>query len=389
MISNHENHIIGMIYDAAIDPNLWKNVLEEICLYTGSSTCIYTYLDQLNPSQNFVITHNIAEKELITYADEHLDVIDMRLHGNEMKLRGIGRPYRIDCRSYEFMTNTDEQRFFEKCLKPSNICFINSVLLDHGPYKWAVIAVHRPNTANHYHSQDLIVLERIAKHLRRSLQIYRHYQQVQQENNDYLKLFEKLSVGVLLLNAQSELYFSNQIAQQILHESNVLWLDQKNTLKTTVFYQSQLDQLIESCFNSSGHYLREHQDRGGVIGISTSNIRQPIMLTIFPLTDVHHPNLNQITLKNTVAIFISKPNEKKEIPRGVLKDLFSLSPREVELCELFLNGLDFETLATHCNVTLSSIRTYMKNIYSKTQCKSQAELLRLLHGLTQNFEHIK
>lgn len=389
MISDHENQIIGLIYDAAINPYLWKNVLEEICIYTGSSTSIYTYMDQLNPKQNFVVAHNISEKELITYAEENLDVIDMRIHGDSMKQKGVGQPYTIDCSSYEFMPNSDELKFFEKCLKPSNICYLNGVLLDYGPYKWAVIAVHRPNTASRYQQNELIKLERIAKHLRRSLQIYRHYHQVQAENSDYYKLFNQLDVGVILLNAQAELYFSNDIAQQVLRDSKELWIDQKNNLKTSASYQVRLDQLIESCLNKSSVKINNKQEQGGVMGISIPNHAQPIMLTIFPLTDDHSSELNQIARQKVVAIFISKPSEKKIIPPGILKDLFSLSPREVEICDLFLNGSDFEKLAEHCSITMSSLRTYMKIIYSKTGCNSQTELLRLLHGLTQNFKHIE
>ncbi|WP_410169330.1 helix-turn-helix transcriptional regulator, partial [Acinetobacter indicus] len=37
---------------------------------------------------------------------------------------------------------------------------------------------------------------------------------------------------------------------------------------------------------------------------------------------------------------------------------------------------------------LSSVRTYFKNIYEKTECTSQIELMHLLMGCTIHFEHI-
>lgn len=83
MLSDKENEIIELIYDAALQPKLWGRVLEEIVRFTQSTTAIYSYLDQLNPEQNFVITHNIPAEGLENYHKEHLDVIDMKLHGEK------------------------------------------------------------------------------------------------------------------------------------------------------------------------------------------------------------------------------------------------------------------------------------------------------------------
>ena len=51
-------------------------------------------------------------------------------------------------------------------------------------------------------------------------------------------------------------------------------------------------------------------------------------------------------------------------------------------------GYKIEDIAEQCGITLSSVRTYFKNIYEKTQCCSQIELMHLLIGCTIQFEHI-
>ena len=61
-----------------------------------------------------------------------------------------------------------------------------------------------------------------------------------------------------------------------------------------------------------------------------------------------------------------------------LKQTFNLTKRERELCELFINGMNLEKAASHMGLTRSSIRTYLRNIFSKTPCNSQAELMKLL-----------
>ncbi|ENW90285.1 MULTISPECIES: helix-turn-helix transcriptional regulator [Acinetobacter] len=113
-----------------------------------------------------------------------------------------------------------------------------------------------------------------------------------------------------------------------------------------------------------------------------------LMLTIIPF------NLSQ--LKNTeglpeqvyVAVFVTETEQKYYLAADFLKQQYHLSNREIELCELFINEHDLEKIAEYCQLSLSTVRTYFKNIYAKTQCNSQAELIHLLMGITVNFEHI-
>ncbi|ATO18283.1 helix-turn-helix transcriptional regulator [Acinetobacter sp. LoGeW2-3] len=385
MLSDKENGIIELIYDAAIDPKLWGKVLEEIVAFTQSTTAIYTYLDQLNPEQNFVITHNIPEVGLENYHKEHLDLIDMKLHGEKMKALGVGRSYILDSLPYESMPYTDQQKFYEKCLKPSNIRYVNGVLLDHGAYKWAMFAIHRSHDSKGYSEHDKKILERFAKHLRMSLQIYKQVVELKSENRKNIQILEKLKVGVILLNEKMELRFSNQSAQNILNQTNLIWVDQKQCIKTLANYQNQLDQLILSVLNQSAEASMNYE-KGGVLCIKNT-AESSLMLTVVPLNNIPHDEL--IKINKAVAIFITPSNAKYSLSKKVMKEVYNLSPREIEICELFLNGYDLEGITQHCKITMSSLRTYLKTIFSKTKCNSQVELIRLLMGLTFNFEHIE
>lgn len=386
MISDKENQIIELIYDAGLKPDLWEKVLEEITKFTHSSTAIYTYMDQLNPSNNFVFSHNIPREGLENYQKENLDVIDMRLHGERMKQIGVGRSYSIDSRPYATTQDTDAQKFYELCLKPSNICYLNGVLLEHGPYKWAMFAIHRPQDTRKYTPTDAKIIERFAKHIRRSLQIYRQISESRQENENYLQLIEKIKVGVVFLNEKNELQYSNQFAQKILNQTTSIWIDQRNHFKTIQNYQAELEKIIWVTLNQA---LNEGQseEKGGVICIPQTNAEPAIMLTVVPLGRVIQSEI--IKSHKMVAIFISQVNAEKSLSSKILKDMYMLSPREIQICELFLNGLKLEEISLKCQITMNSMRTYMKTIFSKMNCCSQADLMRLLLNLTINFEHIE
>ena len=80
MKAERENNIIAKIYDAALLPALWLEVIQDIVQYTQSHSAIFTGLDQFNPAYDFVYTYNIPEESLAAYQDERIRVIDMKLH---------------------------------------------------------------------------------------------------------------------------------------------------------------------------------------------------------------------------------------------------------------------------------------------------------------------
>ncbi len=383
MLAEQESHIIGKIYDAALDSQLWPQVLERIVDYTQSKTAIFTVLDQLNPNYDFVYTHNISKESLAAYQDEQVKVIDMRIHTPLWEKAGVGGVIHQNCLSYAEMPGSDEYIFYKKCLEPTGVAYITAVLLDAGQYRWGVLGLHRSPQSHAYTQQEIDILQRLGKHLRRALQIYRQLCAVQQENRELYNLLDCLKMGVIILNEKACIQHTNIKARQILERSSLLRPDRCNRLKVTPAAQGKLEALIQSALFKKN--LLSPHDTGGVLGLHQPAKEQSLMLTVVPLSDVISINANQ---QQRVAIFLTESSERHQLAEQFVKDRYGLSNRELQLCELFLNGLNLEQIAEHCGISLQSARTYLKHIFSKTQCSSQVELIRLLMGLTVNFEHI-
>ncbi len=64
-------------------------------------------------------------------------------------------------------------------------------------------------------------------------------------------------------------------------------------------------------------------------------------------------------LKKTVSAYVSD---------------YNLSNREDEVLRLLMDGLSYKQIAASCNVTLDTISTHIRNIYSKLNIHSRAEL---------------
>lgn len=379
-----EHDIIGLIYDAALNPQLWPKTLACIVEFTESCTAIFTALDQLNPAYNFLYTHNIHEKSLVAYQDERVKVIDMNIHAPLWEKTGVGGTIIKNCLPYADMPNSDEFIFYKKCLEPSGVAYITAVLLDQGQYSWGVLGLHRSPLKHEYTSHEAKILQRLGKHFRRALQIHRQLSAVKQENRELYHLLDCLKTGVIIIDEDHVIRHSNIKARLILGHSGLLWPDQYNRLKVPHAFQDKLSALIQSALFQQN--LIGQVEAGGVLGVFDVAQEQSLMLTVVPLSRMNSGVY--LSQPKQAAVFITDSCGHHQLASEFLLDLYALTKRELQMCELFLNGLNLEQIAEHCGISLQSARTYLKHIFSKTQCTSQVELIRLLTACTINFEHI-
>ena len=386
MLSEQESIIIVKIYDAALQPTLWPEVLQEIVVFTNSKTAIFTALDQLNPNHDFVFTHQIPQVGLDAYQEERIQVIDMQLHVPLWQQAGVGGIVNQDLSHYAHMpTDSDQFVFYDKCLKPADIVYFGGVLLEEGKHRWSVLGIHRALQSQPYTDDELTVLARLGTHLRRALQIHRQLSVVQHENQELYKLLDCLNVGVMILDQQKCIRYSNLNATKILEKSALLYPNQFNHLKTNTRFQAQLDQYIDSALyqQKSVNVI----DCGGVLGLYENEQDHPLMLTVVPLSKMPQWGVHHIAQPH-VVVFLTERSQQRQLAKQFMHNTYDLSKRELQLCELFLNGLELDEIAQHCDISIQSVRTYFKNIFSKTHCNGQVELIRLLNGLTLDFEHI-
>lgn len=381
MLAEQENKVIGMIYDAALDPKLWQGVLAEIVDLTKSTTSIFTTTDQLCPNYDFVFTHNIPFESIQAYQDEQVKVLDMRLHAPLWSEKTLGDTVLNTFAHYAAMPiDSDEFLFYEKCAKPTNISHVAAVLLERSVYSWAVFAVHRAPMLKAYNEQEEKILKRLGKHIRRALQIYRQMRKLEEDKNNINRVLDHFKIGVILLNSSSKITYSNAVARSLLEKAQLLEVDKNNNLRTLKEFQNKLNQLINGALFEENNCPSE--ENGGVLAVYDRDNIFSLMLSILPFSE------NKEQKNKQVAVFITQTNQPLYIAKDYLAQKYKLAKREIDVCELFVNGLSLELIAQQMNITYGTVRMYIKSIFAKTGCSSQVELMQLLISIKIEFEHI-
>lgn len=387
--ASNEHHLIGDIYDAALNPTLWSGILSRIAGLVGANSAIITALDTLNTDYTLAFTHNIPADALRIYREAGLDALDMEVNGAPLIEQGIGTMIyssEVYGSQEEYIRRCGD--LYHRCFVPSNIHYLSGTLLDHGDFRWASLGIHRPEQEAAFTPAQTAPLARMSPHIRRALQIHRQLTNVQRQNARLYRMLDGLTTGVILLNRHAQICYANVQAEQILRQHGSLRVTVREGLQAVQPAQDEeLRQLIQAAVTTG---LREtgNVSGGGVIGLKQQSRSNPLMLTVTPLSGL--AGYGELANDGVAAaIFLSDPHARHSLSRKLLKGSYGLTERECDLCEAFVNHVLLENMATACGLSLSSLRSYMKTIYEKTRQHSQAELMRLLMALTLDFEHIR
>lgn len=202
------------------------------------------------------------------------------------------------------------------------------------------------------------------------------------ENASYLyRVFDRLNTGVVLLDQDQHVFYKNLIGQKILDNSKLLNMGMgHHQLKVEKTFHDKFAQLLAKAYALNGVKSTVSSEQDILVLYDEDEL---LILNIVPIShiaDVNHPNY----LNDIVAIFVRQPS-KHYLLRDLLKQKYKLTNRELEICHLFIHKMNLEEISEVCDVTRSSLKTYMKNIFAKVEVNSQSELMHLL--LTNTTEH--
>jgi DNA-binding CsgD family transcriptional regulator len=85
---------------------------------------------------------------------------------------------------------------------------------------------------------------------------------------------------------------------------------------------------------------------------------------------------------SAVAVLLKRPSRLKlDVPRSVVRELFCLTDRELDVAMLLVGGHSLEEIAKSHHTQVNTVRYHLKSIFEKTGAHRQAELIVLLANL--------
>jgi len=184
-------------------------------------------------------------------------------------------------------------------------------------------------------------------------------------------ILDKLDRGIVLLDSNGALVDANSLARDILESGDGIQLRGGRFAFADLELDARLVRLIELAGRSAAGS-----------SIIAARIKRPradaYRIVVSPLGAGDKAGVAFVAI-------IYGPSERREIADTVLKELYGLTRAQAEVARRLHAGRSVEETASDLELSLNTVRTHLKVIFSKCEVQSQAELMHLLALGPQNF----
>lgn len=355
--------LVESLYEAALNPEGWRNVATDLARAFHSGSCAVQLRD-LATGQTVVLTNtdNYNAKAIADY-EAHFHATDMYVDG-AMKL-GVGVPLLgsqvVDDNA---LLNSE---YYADWLKHVGIFHLTGAMMAVDTGAIAGIGIHRALGSHGYNEDDRQAMGLLLPHLTRALQMYRKLSRLERQGGIGLAALEALAVGVMVVNAAGKLLFTNTVAEKLLQKGQGIAVSHGHLRAQFNDRNLMLQQTIrEAIAGFSGR-----SSHGGMLTMPRRE-GLPLSLLVCPAPGYR---LGADRLQAAAIIFVNNPDDRITPTEAALCAQFGLTPAEARLTAALLDGEHLDDYAIRTGLSPHTVKTQLKAVFAKTGCGRQADVV--------------
>lgn len=358
---SQESVLLDTLYFAPYERNGWQQFLQNLVQYSDSRSARLLVLNQSADKVLSSTQVNTDEKAHQVYVEHFVNRCPWR---PELARKTSGSLYStyldFSCDQKGFY----HSEFFNDWAKPLDIHHGACGTVWKNEDSSVQLLIQRTSGQGYYKQQEMRALNALLPHVRRALRLETLAAQQQKQG------------AMLLINAQGKVVYLSPEARHYMDESCISV--RNNRLQILhVEKQSQLCRLLKK-------WPASHHDvacqAGGSITLERPG-KPALRLLVVPL----HPQADRGLLfpsDTQVAIYISEVAKRPDSDQQRLCALLGLTAAEARVASLIAQGKTLQEIPALCGISIHTVRTQLKSVFRKTDASSQAQLTRMILGMT-------
>ena len=219
--------------------------------------------------------------------------------------------------------------------------------------------------------EELGLLDLLVPHLARAYAIHCQLGDVRQERRALSEVVDRLPMGVILLDANGVVVQKNRSADRILALEDGLAICERRPHVDNAREERTLRTLIANAVKASTH---SGTSPGDVMAVTRPSGRRAFPLMVGPLLAASPHNISH---EAKAIVFVADPEGGPVTTTEVLETLYGLTRAEAALVRLIAKGRSLDEVAAERGVTIHTVRSQLKQVFSKTETSRQGELVHL------------
>lgn len=358
--------LVGRIYDAALDPQLWPETLERVAGAVGATAAGLMLTDPIR--QRFAaVSVGVSPAAVDAYNQYYWRIDPMAPVLGRMPTGLLFTDRSVVSRSELERTELHNDWAQPQGLEDSAF----AILLRDGPALGAFCLGASARVNAYERSDAMQLLRMLVPHLQRAARTQWTMDGAIAGRNVAFAALARLRHGVALIGAGGKVLFVNDAAARLAAQPDGLSIGTAGLRAALPVQDAALQRLLARAFANNDSDV----PAGGMLAVSRPSGRRPFVVSVNPLREVAEAFRTHCPC--SVAIIVDPDDPLPILPRH-LQELYGLTPAEAAVAIQMLHGRGLKAVADTLNVTLSTVRIHLQRVFEKTGTHRQAELVRLL-----------
>ncbi len=361
--------LVGALYEAPLDNNLWPRLLEQIADATGTAGAAIASAD-LEARIASIMAPRSDPEVVASWRDEWAfrDPFFLRAIG-----RPPGEPYTLDCiiPRQEFAAT----EVFNTVWRRANCSLATAAVNVIADDKFCVlIAISNPRGSDFITASQLHLFATISCHCGRAMRIGRKLSQLDLKGLASQQHIDSLAHGVILVDDKGRVAAANALAKQILDSREGLFL---SAGRLALFGSADIFQRFAA---GSARAPPSLGPPGGKFVVARAPPKPPLEIFVAPLAGpARNMELPWMNYGSPVAVVtVCDPDLEQSRQEEKLRRRFALTQAEAAFAASIMKGDGRRAAAARSGITDGTAKSHLARIFDKTGTRRQAQLVRCL-----------
>lgn len=366
------DHLVGRIYEAALDPGLWTRELlpqfERATCSQGSAVWAHDfalggYRDGMETLDGF---HGADASAIDSFKQHYSRCNVWMAHAPRHLSRFVGSS--SDFFPDRLLPGTE---WFAGWLQPLDLFHSAIAMIQPRPDLAFNLTLLRSRRAGPYRPEELALLQRLLPHLETALALHRRLSRAQALADASLQVLEGLPIGVVLLDERAAVLHATERARRLAADSGLLQFGAGDGLAASPpAAHARLQRAMRAAVATGSG-----RSGGAGTGLRLEGLAGlQLHLLVAPLPGWRSP----FGERAAAAVFVSAPSAELAALEPVLRALYGLTPAEAQLAQALVNGLSPQEYADAARLSLHTVRAQFKAAAAKVGVRRQADFVRVL-----------
>jgi DNA-binding CsgD family transcriptional regulator/PAS domain-containing protein len=367
--SEQVSHLIGDIYDAALDPSLWPRVLEGSARFVGGTASALFLKDSVRKTHNTIYTYGYDPEYTRIYIEKYGKFDPF---ATAQYFFDIEQPVSLA----DIMPHSEfrQSRFYQEWVRPQHWIDAMGVTLEKSATTYVAVSVIR-------HENDGIVddearrrMKLVGPHVRRAVLIGKVIDLHKIEAAAFADVLDGIAAGLVLVDTAGRIVHANAPALSLLRDEAAI----RGTGGKLAAIDPEATRLLNDIFMNANAGDAAVGAKGIAVPLSSRN-GERYVAHVLPLTSGARRKAG-IAYGAVAAVFVSEAALELPHPLEAITATFKLTPAEMRVLMMIVQLGSVPEVAPVLGISESTVKTHLQHIFEKTGTRRQTDLVKLVAG---------